>query len=116
MLKTRLSLSTFLFGGMAFALFAILTFTTIRNIARDKALCIKNALSQGYWMARSLEIGHSIMLDNHVQAMREVVREIEKHSAVRALVILDVNRTVLIASDTTLEGSWWPDDPGDPPE
>jgi hypothetical protein len=37
MLKTRLSLSTFLFGGMAFALFAILTFTTIRNIARDKA-------------------------------------------------------------------------------
>jgi hypothetical protein len=57
-----------------------------------------------------------MMHDNHVQSMQAVVREIEKRSAVRALVILDVNRTVLIASDTTLERSRWPDDPGDPPE
>jgi hypothetical protein len=65
MRKNRLYLYSFLFGGITFVLFALLAFTTARNSIRDKALLMQNALGQGYWIARSLEIGHSIALENH---------------------------------------------------
>lgn len=49
-------LAVWLFGAMASVLLALLTFTTMKNANRDKALIRNNALSKGYWIARSLEI------------------------------------------------------------
>ena len=72
---------------------------------------------RGYWIARSLEIGHSGRLsEDHAQAMRSLVKEITHHVAVRALAVVDQDRRVLVASDAALEGTYWPDALGDPPE
>lgn len=109
-------LYSFLFGGMAFVLFALLAFTTVRNATRDKALIMQNALIQGYWIARSLEIGHSMLTENHTEAMRSLVKEIQKHAVVRFLVIVDANQQILLARDATLEGSLWSEALGNPPE
>lgn len=116
MRKHRLYLSIFLFGGMSFVLLSILAITTVRNAMRDKTLIMQNALTQGYWIARSLEIGHSMMMRDHTNALRDIIVEIERKPDIRFLTVLDTNGKVLVASDTTQEGARWPDDLGDPPE
>ncbi len=115
MRKNRPYLSIFLFSGMTCVLLALLAITTARNAIRDKALIMQNALTQGYWIARSLEIGHSMMVRNHTSALRDIIKEIEKKPDIRFLIALDANNQVLVASDTALEGSRWPDDLGHPP-
>jgi class 3 adenylate cyclase len=116
MRKNRLYLSMFLFGGIAFILLAMLAFSTVRNAIRDKALIMQNALTQGYWITRSLEIGHSMMMTDHTNALRDIIKKIETKSDVRFLIVLDARQQVMIASDTTLEGTRWPDDVGVAPE
>jgi class 3 adenylate cyclase len=116
MQKHRIYLSVFIFGGMAFVLFAMLAFTTVRNVIRDKTLIMENALTQGYWIARSLEIGHSMMIRDHINALRDIIKEIEKNPDIRFLTILDASKQVLIAGDATLEGTLWPENLGTPPE
>lgn len=95
---------------------APLAFTTARNVGRDKALIMQNALTQGYWIARSLEIGHRMMVRDHAMAQRDIIIDIEKHPNVRLVVILDAAKHVLLASDTTREGRRWPDAFAPPPE
>ncbi len=116
MRKNRLYFSIFLFGGMAFVLLVLLAITTVRNVTRDKTLIMQNALAQGYWIARSLEIGHSMMMRDHTNALRDIIKEIERKPDIRFLMALDANRQVLIASDTSQEGTRWPDELGHPPE
>jgi len=116
MRKSRLYSYGFLFGAAIFILFAILAFTTIRDAGREAAI-LDGALAQGYWVARSLEIGHGGRLpEDHTQAMRALVREITRHGTVRALAVLDEDRRILVASDPALEGKSWPDLAGNPPE
>ena len=117
MRKNPLYLYSFLFGGAILVLFVVLAYTTIRDASRDKAAILNGALAQGYWISRSLEIGHSGRLsDDHTQAMRSLVGEITRHGAVRAIAILDAARLVLAASDASLEGTYWPDAMRDPSE
>ena len=71
-------LSMLLFSGMACVLFVLLAFSTVKNALRDKDLIRHNALSQGDWMVRSLEIGHRMMMDDHVSALREILQEVEQ--------------------------------------
>jgi class 3 adenylate cyclase len=101
---------------MASVLLALLGFSTVRNASRDQALIRHNALSQGYWIARSLEIGHRLMLDDHVNALREIVAEVEQKPDIQFVIVLDAAQRVMIASDVAREGTRWPDALGEPPE
>lgn len=116
MRKNRLYLSTLLFGSLAFVLFALLAFLTVKNATRAKAMLLQNALTQGYWIARSLEIVHSMVQHDHAQALREMLREIEQYPNIRFLRVLDTSQRVLIASETMLEGQPWPQALGTPAE
>ncbi|MEE9147763.1 MAG: adenylate/guanylate cyclase domain-containing protein [Candidatus Tectomicrobia bacterium] len=112
----RRYLSLFVFGGMGLVLFTLLAFTTVSNAIRDKALIVQNAQTQAYWMARSLEIGHSMMMRNHINALRDIITAIEQKPEVHSLIVLDASQRVLVATDAKLEGSLWPDNLGDPAE
>ncbi len=114
--KNRLYLYSIVFGGLAFALLAMVAFTTVRNAVRDKALIMQNALTQGYWIARSLEFGHSMMMQNHTEAMRDLIQSIETGPDIRFVLILDADARVMIATDRNLEGRPWPTSLGRPPE
>ena len=117
MRKNALYLYGFLFGSVTFVLFAVLAYTTVRDADRDKAAILDGALAQGYWIARSLEIGHGAPLpQDHTRGMRSLVKEITRHGAVRSLAVLDDSRRVLVASEAALEGTRWLDAPGDPRE
>jgi class 3 adenylate cyclase len=116
MRKPRPYVSIALFGGLALVLFAMLALLTVRNAARDKALLRQNVMTQGYWIARSLEIGHSMMMYDHTKALRDLMRDIATRPDVRFLAVLDRRKRVMIASDAALEGTLWPAEFADPPE
>jgi class 3 adenylate cyclase len=105
-----------LFGGLALVLFAMLAWLTVRNAARDQALLRQNVLTQGYWIVRSLEIGHSMMRRDQTTALRDLMRDIATRPDVHFLAVLDTRKRVMLASDTTLEGTPWPVTFVDPPE
>ena len=70
--------SVVLLGAMAGVLLGLLAFSTGKNALRDKALITHNALTQGYWIARSLEIGHRMMAHDHINAMQGIIEDIEQ--------------------------------------
>lgn len=105
-----------LFGGLMFVLVAILVIQAVRSAARDKEAILQNALDQGFWIARSLEIGHSLLLEEQKDSMRDMVKEITRHPAVESLHVVNEDRQVLAASDAALVGTRWPDVLGEPPE
>ena len=49
-------------------------------------------------------------------ALREILEEVEQKPHIRFVRALDANQQVMIASDATQEGTWWPDVVGEPPE
>ena len=108
--------SVVLLGAMAGVLLGLLAFSTGRNALRDKALITHNALTQGYWIARSLEIGHRMMAHDHINAMQGIIEDIEQKPDVRYVIILDANQRVMVASDIALEATRWRTDVGTPPE
>ena len=71
---------------------------------------------QGYWIARSLEIGHSMIMQDHIEALRGLIIDLETQPDIHFLLVLDGQRQILIASDTTREGTRWPEDFEEPPE
>ncbi len=105
-----------LIGGLMFALVAIQAVQSVHGVARDRDAILQNALDQGFWIARSLEIGHGLLLEEHKDAMRSLVAEITRHPAVDSLLVVGGDRRVLAASDTTLTGTLWPALPDEPPE
>jgi class 3 adenylate cyclase len=114
--KTREYFSVILFGGLALLLGVLLAVTTLRNIKRDRDLLMQNALTQGYWIARSLEIGHSMIMQDHLKALRSLIIDLETQPDIHFLLVLDAQKQILLASDTTREGTRWPEDFGEPPE
>ena len=99
----------FLFGGLVLVLVAVLVFQAVRSAAKDKEAILHNALDQGFWIARSLEIGHSLLLEEQKDAMRDMVKEITRHPAVESLLVVSEDRRVLAAGDIALVGARWPD-------
>ena len=108
--------SVVLLGAMAGVLLGLLAFSTGRNALRDKALITHNALTQGYWIARSLEIGHRMMVHDHINALRGIIEDIEQKPDVRYVIILDAKQQVMVASNVTREATRWRPDVGQPPE
>ena len=106
----------FLFGGLVLVLVAVLVFQAVRSAAKDKEAILHNALDQGFWIARSLEIGHSLLLEEQKDAMRDMVKEITRHPAVESLLVVSEDRRVLAAGDIALVGARWPDVLGETPE
>lgn len=107
--KKSLFVYVVLLGGVSCALFIMLGIMAFRNIALDKALIVQNALTQGYWIARALESSHRTVTQEHEHVVRQLIRDIERNSTVRFVLILDDASRVLLASDATLEGTTWPD-------
>lgn len=105
-----------LFGGLMMVLVAMLVVQAVRSAAKDKEAILQSALDQGFWIARSLEIGHSLLLEEQKDALRDMVKEITRHPGVESLVVINEDRRVLAASDAPLVGTRWPNVPGDPPE
>lgn len=105
-----------LFGALVFVLIAMLVFQAVRSAARDKEAILQNALDQGFWIARSLEIGHSMLLEEQKDALRDMVREITRHGAVESLLVVRQDQRVLVASNAALEETRWTHLPGEPLE
>lgn len=105
-----------LFGGLILVLVAILIVQAVRSATNDKDAILHNALDQGFWIARSLEIGHGLLLAEQKDAMRDMVKEITRHGAVESLLIVDEDRRVLVASNPAQEGSVLPEVFGEPME
>jgi len=114
--KRQLYLSMFILGGISVVMFALLGIIAYRNTVSERDLVLQNALLQGYWIARSLEISHRVVTQNHETTMRNIIQDIKKHPSVRRMVILDEGKHVLVASDQPLEGTPWLQHFDDPPE
>ncbi len=112
----RHRLSVLLFSAVATLFLSLLAFSTVKNASRDKALIRHNALSQGYWIARSLEIGHRMMMDDHVNALREIAEEVAQKPDIQLVMVLDDEQQVMIASDVIQKGKRWPEALGPPSE
>lgn len=106
--RRRQYVSLALFGAVGTVLCALLALTTVRNLHRDRQLLLQNALTQGYWIARSLEIGHSMMVQDHRRALRDLLRVIAQRPEVRFLAVLDGEKRVVVASEPQREGQLWP--------
>jgi sensor histidine kinase regulating citrate/malate metabolism len=88
-------------------MFTLLGIIAYRNVASERELILQNALLQGYWIARSLEISHRVVTQNHETTMRKIIYDIRQHASVRQVVVLDERKYVLMASDPALEGAPW---------
>lgn len=104
------------FGCLMLALVAALAVQAFRSVTNDRQAILDNALGQGYWIARSLELGHSGMQEEQTEAMRDMLREIVRHEEIVSLELVKADRTVLMASDRSLEGNRWPGDLATPEE
>lgn len=88
-----------------FVLVAVLAAHAARNAETDGQAIQQDALNQGYWVARSLEIGHRRMRrDDEGDPMRDLVDEIVRNGVDSLLVVKD-DGTVLLSSDATLQGT-----------
>lgn len=97
-------------------LVAVLAVQAFQSVTNDRQAILENAKDQGYWIARSLELGHGGMREEQIESMRDMVRELVRHAEIVSLALVKEDRTVLIASDTALEGTRWPDVLGIPQE
>lgn len=109
-------MSVVLSGAMAGVLLGLLAFSTGSNVLSDKVLLTHNALTQGYWIARSLEIIHRMIVQDPINALRGIIADIEHKPGVRYVIILDAKQQVLVASDVAREATQWRTDVGTPPE
>lgn len=97
-------------------LVAVLAAHAARTAARDRQAILQDALNQGYWVARSLEIGHRRMgRDEQGDPMRDLVKEIIRNG-VASLVVVKDDGTVLLASDSALQGTRFSGTVGEPDE
>ena len=115
-LNARMRKFGLLFGGLLLVMVAMLAVQAVRSAAKDKEAILTGALDQGFWIARSLEIGHSQLLDDQRPAMRAMIEEILRHQTVESLLVVNENGQVLIASDEALGGTRLADSIGEPPE
>ena len=116
MQKKHVYLYIFLLGGISLTMFILLGIVALRSILSDKELIMQNALEKGYWIARSLEISHRVATQNHEDTIRKIINDIKQHAFVRFVVVLDERRTVLMASDHSMEGTTWFKNFDEPPE
>ncbi len=114
--KRKLYLSLCILGGIAVVMFTLLGMLAYRNSVSERELLLQNALLQGYWIARSLEISHRVATQDHATIMRNIIHDIKHASAVHQVVILDERKHVLMASDPLIEGTPWGQPFDDPPE
>ena len=68
--KRKLYLSLCILGGIAVVMFTLLGIIAYKNIVSERELTLQNALLQGYWLARSLEISHRVVTQNHAIMIR----------------------------------------------
>ncbi|MGB7302271.1 MAG: adenylate/guanylate cyclase domain-containing protein [Burkholderiaceae bacterium] len=97
------------FGTLMVALVAVLAVQALRSVSNDRAAILENARSQGYWVARSLELGHGGMREEKNDSTRDLVTELVRHEEIVSLTLVKEDRTVLVASDASLEGKPWGD-------
>ncbi|MGE3537355.1 MAG: adenylate/guanylate cyclase domain-containing protein [Candidatus Tectimicrobiota bacterium] len=114
--KTKLYVYAVILGGISLLTFVVLGVVGYRNILASHALMTQNALLQGYWIARAVEISHRMVTGQHDMMLRQIVHDITQNPTVRQVLLLDAHKRVLIASDAALEGTTWRAPFVDPPE
>lgn len=105
-----------MFGSLMLVLVAVLAVQALRSVTNDRQGILENAKDQGYWIARSLELGHGGMREEQTESIKEMIRELVRHDEIVSLALVKEDRTVLIASNPVLEGAGWPDVLGVPQE
>lgn len=104
------------FASLMVVLVGVLAVQAFRSVTNDRQAILESAKDQGYWIARSLELGHGGMREESIESMRDMVQELVRHDEIVSLALVREDRTVLIASDTALEGTRWPEILGIPEE
>jgi class 3 adenylate cyclase len=112
----KLYLSLCILGGITVVMFTLLGMLAYRNMVSERELLLQNALLQGYWIARSLEMSHRAATQDHAVIMRKIIDDIKRASSVHHVVILDERKQVLMASDQSMEGTPWRQPFDNPPE
>lgn len=108
-------LSLGLLGSLSCVLFILLGVLGVQNVASDRELIWQNALAQGYWIARSFEISHSMVSHDHVEMSRKMLHDLQRNPAVRLVLLLDAQQQVLMASAPQFEGQRWGQAFAEPP-
>lgn len=112
----RLYCSLGILGSVAVLSVILLSVIAYSTMVSGKQLIVQQALLQGYWMARALEMSHRVATDSHERVLRQIVQDLKTHASVRAIVLLDERYQVLLASDPTREGTIWAPPFDAPPE
>jgi class 3 adenylate cyclase len=97
-------------------MFTLLGMLASRNRVSERELLLQNALLQGYWIARALEMSHRAATHEHAVLMRKIIDDIKRASSVHHVLILDACKQVLMASDPSMEGTPWRQPFANPPE
>ena len=90
----RLYLSLGILGGITVVMFTLLGMLAYRNMASERELLLQNALLQGYWIARALEMSHRAATQDHAVIMRKIIDDIKRASSVHHVVVLDERKQV----------------------
>lgn len=93
-----------------FVLIVVLGAQAFWSVSSDRHAILENASKQGYWIARAVELGYSGIHEDAGDTLRKMIKALGKQKEIVQLALIKADRTVLIASDETLEGSAWPDD------
>jgi class 3 adenylate cyclase len=112
----KLYLSLCILGGITVVMFTLLGMLAYRNMVSERELLLQNALLQGYWIARALEMSHRAATQDHAVIMRKIIDDIKRASSVHHMVMLDERKQVLMASDQSMEGTLWRQPFANPPE
>ena len=106
--KSRFALLIVTGGGLVCSLVALLIFVTIQHALREHAALRHDALSEGYWIVKALEVSHRVMQPGHAAAMRTLLQHLTGSHGLRSVLLLDDRKQVLLASEAPLEGTRWP--------
>lgn len=99
-----------------FVLVAVLSVQAYWSVSNDRQAISETASKRGYWIARALELGYSGLHEDEGNTLRDMIKELGRQEEVVLLALIKPDRTVLAASDETLQGSVWPDSLMDPKE
>ena len=103
MRHNHLYLSMLIFGAIILILFAILVIITVTSSVKYNTLIDRDALVQGHWIVKSLEIGNDLTRKNQKNYIQHLIKYMKDDSDVISIILLDKNKDEIVGSDKITE-------------
>ncbi len=96
-------LSILIFGGIILVLFVVIFFTTATSFIKYNTLINRNALSQGHWIVKSLQIAHSLTRENQKDYIEHLMKYMNDDQDIISIILLDKNKKEIIGRSKIIE-------------